>query len=93
MKLTPKSASAGGDDQRRLTVAELAAALRAVAEAVAIALLGEPNRRLSNKRELRWGNNGSLRIHIAGPRKGTWIDEGSHSRYHCSSFAFCSSCL
>lgn len=36
---------------------------------VAKALLGEPNPRLSNKKELRFGNNGSMSIDVD---KGTW---------------------
>ena len=82
MILTPESGKAGGGDgarhPRRMPIAQVAAALRADAESVALALLapahGEPTQR--GKRELRWGRKGSLRVHIAGPRKGSWIDEG-----------------
>ena len=38
------------------------------------ALLGEPNARLSTARELRFGNHGSLAVHVAGERAGTWRD-------------------
>ena len=40
-------------------------------ETVAKALLGEPNAKLSNKSELRWGNHGSLSVDLV---KGTWFD-------------------
>ena len=41
---------------------------------VARALLGEPNARLSTARELRYGNHGSLAVHVGGERAGTWRD-------------------
>ena len=41
---------------------------------VARALLGEPNRRLSTARELRYGARGSLAVHVGGERAGTWYD-------------------
>ena len=41
---------------------------------VAHALLGEPNARLSNARELRYGTHGSLAVHVGGPHAGTWRD-------------------
>ena len=43
-------------------------------ETVARTLLGEPNRQLSSKDELRFGSNGSLRVSIAGDHRGTWRD-------------------
>lgn len=46
-------------------------------EAVAKALYGEPNKRLSNKDELRFGNNGSLRVSVMGDHRGTWKDHES----------------
>ena len=49
---------------------DFAAIMRPVAEA----LLGEPNARLSTARELRFGNHGSLAVHVAGERAGTWRD-------------------
>lgn len=56
--------------------AEFAAHIREVA----LALCGEPNRKLSSKEELRFGTNGSLRVSIAGQHEGTWknheTDEG-----------------
>ena len=44
------------------------------ADQIARALLGEPNRALSTKRQLRYGTNGSLAIEIAGDKGGTWYD-------------------
>ena len=40
-------------------------------EPAAIALLGEPNPRLSNARELRWGRHGSFAVDLS---RGTWFD-------------------
>lgn len=40
----------------------------AIAPAVCRRLLGEPNRRLSNTRELRWGRRGSLRLDLESGR-------------------------
>lgn len=54
----------------RMPIREVAAALKADAEAVARELLGAPNAKLSNKETLRYSNNGVLRMHISGPRKG-----------------------
>jgi ATP-dependent exoDNAse (exonuclease V) alpha subunit len=42
-------------------------------DSLATDLLGTPNRR-SSKHELRWGENGSIRFHIAGPKEGRWDD-------------------
>ena len=41
---------------------------------VARALLGEPNARLSNAHELRYGTHGSLAVHVGGEHSGTWRD-------------------
>jgi putative DNA primase/helicase len=38
---------------------------------IAIALLGEPNKRLSSKRELRWGGHGKIRLRL---HTGRWDD-------------------
>ena len=43
-------------------------------EPVARALLGTPNVRLSTAHTLRYGMRGSLAVHIAGDRAGTWYD-------------------
>jgi len=44
------------------------------AEPVARLLLGEPNRALSNSKELRFGNKGSLKVVISGDNAGTFYD-------------------
>ena len=44
------------------------------AEAIARALLGAPNQKLSSEDQLRYGSNGSLAIEIAGDRIGAWYD-------------------
>jgi putative DNA primase/helicase len=41
---------------------------------IAVALLGEPNRQLSSKRELRFGQKGSLAVVITGAKAGCWYD-------------------
>ena len=46
----------------------------AITEATARQLKGEPNARLSNRRELRWGNHGSFKLTIAGQEIGSWYD-------------------
>jgi len=46
----------------------------ALIEPVARALLGEPNKSLSSKTELRYGSRGSLSINL---EKGTWFDHES----------------
>jgi hypothetical protein len=50
------------------------AGLVARAPEVAIALVGEPNRGLSSKRELRFGRHGSMAVVITGPKAGLWCD-------------------
>ena len=45
-----------------------------IADPVARALLGEPNVRRSTACELRYGRRGSLVVHVAGERAGTWTD-------------------
>jgi hypothetical protein len=47
------------------------AELIALIETLARKFYGEPNRHLSNAKELRFGNNGSLKIDL---KKGTWFD-------------------
>ena len=46
----------------------------AIAPAVARELLGEPNKHLSKKDELRFGTNGSLKVTIGGKAAGTFSD-------------------
>ena len=41
---------------------------------MARALLGEPNRALSTRAQLRFGTHGSLAIEIAGDKRGEWYD-------------------
>ena len=43
-------------------------------EDVAPALLGEPNRALSTRAQLRFGRKGSVAVEIAGPKRGQWYD-------------------
>ena len=38
------------------------------------AVLGEPNASLSTRTELRFGNNGSVSVVIAGEKRGEWYD-------------------
>lgn len=45
-----------------------------MAKAVAIELLGEPNKALSSKDELRFGSKGSLSVDL---KKGTWFEHGA----------------
>jgi 5S rRNA maturation endonuclease (ribonuclease M5) len=37
-------------------------------------LLGEPNRALSTRMQLRFGTNGSIAVEIAGDKRGSWFD-------------------
>jgi hypothetical protein len=39
-------------------------------------LLGSPNRKRSNRRELRWGNKGGFRVCISGEKQGACADFG-----------------
>jgi hypothetical protein len=57
-----------------LDIADIAARLRQDARSAAIALLGKPNRKHSNKTTLAWGNNGSLKVVVAGPKCGQCFD-------------------
>jgi putative DNA primase/helicase len=58
----------------RVDLPFLRAALAARAAELAVALLGEPNRSMSGKRELRFGRKGSMAVSIAGPKAGLWHD-------------------
>jgi hypothetical protein len=49
-------------------------ALPAYAGEIAVALLGEPNRGMSNRRELRFRRKGALVVAVVGPRAGQWFD-------------------
>jgi putative DNA primase/helicase len=48
--------------------------LMARAADIAIKLLGQPNRVMSSRRKLRFGNHGSLAVAVAGPKAGLWYD-------------------
>jgi hypothetical protein len=52
----------------------LRAGLAVRAGDIALDLLGEPNRAMSTKRELRFGRHGSLSVVVAGPKAGMWHD-------------------
>jgi putative DNA primase/helicase len=58
----------------RFDARAIAAALTLCAADVPMSLLGEPNRQLSSKRELRFGHKGSLAVAITGPKTGSWYD-------------------
>jgi len=58
----------------RFDMTNIAPALTARAAEVAIALLGEANRQLSSKRELRFGRKGSLAVATHGTKAGCWYD-------------------
>ncbi len=58
-------------------VRQIAARLNADCERVSRCLLGESNRRLSTRKELRWGEHGRFRLHIADPGRGKWNDFGA----------------
>jgi len=53
---------------------QLKSELRFKAEAITRDLLGDPNKRLSNGRELRYGDHGKLAVCISGEKAGTWHD-------------------
>jgi putative DNA primase/helicase len=48
-----------------------------MAEQIVQSFLGEPNRRLSNSRELRWGSRGSFVLNVQGDMAGLWFDHES----------------
>jgi hypothetical protein len=53
------------------------AALRALAPQIISSFLGEPNRRLSNRRQLRWHSKGSLALQLTGKHAGCWYDHAN----------------
>jgi putative DNA primase/helicase len=61
----------------KLDIASVRADTAARAADIAISILGEPNRAMSSKRELRFGRHGSLSVVIAGPKAGMWHDHES----------------
>jgi Ti-type conjugative transfer relaxase TraA len=48
--------------------------LKFKAESLAIDLLGEPNKHISTKAQLRFGQQGKMAVDISGKRCGMWID-------------------
>jgi len=56
---------------------QLRQATRFKTEQIARDLLGEPNKKLSNDRTLRFGERGKLAVRISGERMGTWYDFSS----------------
>ena len=56
---------------------QLRNAVRFKTEQIARDLLGEPNKKLSNGRTLRFGEHGKLAVRISGERMGTWYDFSS----------------
>jgi Ti-type conjugative transfer relaxase TraA len=53
---------------------ELRHMLKFKVESIACDLLGEPNKRLSNGRELRYGEHGKIAVRIKGEKAGMWHD-------------------
>jgi len=53
---------------------ELRREIRICAEQIARDLLGEPNKHLSNGRELKFGDTGKIAVRISGEKAGTWYD-------------------
>lgn len=56
---------------------ELRHMLKFKVESIAGDLLGEPNKRLSNGRELRYGEHGKIAVRIKGEKAGMWHDFSS----------------
>jgi putative DNA primase/helicase len=50
------------------------AALREVAPEIVMEFRGEHNRKLSTRKEMRWGAKGSFSLVIAGSKDGLWFD-------------------
>jgi putative DNA primase/helicase len=53
---------------------DLRAALNGRAADLATYLIGNPNRHMSSKRDLRFGRHGSMSVVVAGPKIGSWFD-------------------
>jgi putative DNA primase/helicase len=64
------------DDRQRLDD-HARAELRGMAEQIVHSFLGEPNRSLCTKRQLRWGRKGSFALNVAGDWNGCWFDHES----------------
>ena len=63
-----------GSGAKHVPLAQICAQLNDRADDVARLLLGEPNRELSTRSQLRYGTHGSLAIEIAGEKRGEWYD-------------------
>jgi putative DNA primase/helicase len=68
-----------GDDSNSKTnhqfdLEDLRTALNNRAADLSVYLIGNPNRKMSTGRDLRFGRHGSLSIVIAGPKIGGWFD-------------------
>jgi putative DNA primase/helicase len=75
---SPANRSPNQQHRARLDMDAIREALKQYAAEIAIDLLGEPNRRSSTKRELRFGrNSGSLAVVISGPNAGLWYDHAT----------------
>src|ERR1700752_4938011 len=48
--------------------------LRVRAAEIVRSFLGEPNRRLSTRRQLRWGRRGAFALKVQGEKAGLWFD-------------------
>jgi putative DNA primase/helicase len=48
--------------------------LRVRAAEIVQSFLGEPNRRLSTRRQLRWGRKGSFALNVQAEKAGLWFD-------------------
>ena len=53
---------------------QLKSEIKFKAEVITRGLLGGPNKRLSNARELRYEEHGKLAVRISGEKSGTWYD-------------------
>lgn len=57
----------------------LKAAVSYNADSIARKILGKPNKKLSSRQELRFGENGSISVKISGVKSGTWYDFSTSS--------------
>jgi putative DNA primase/helicase len=69
-KCPAEDLTACAGELRRMTNIDFAALLAPVARR----LLGDPNKQLSTRSELRFGTHGSLAVVVAGDKRGTWFD-------------------
>lgn len=60
--------------QQNIDISVIAEALNERIHDLALHILGQPNKALSTKTQLRYGQKGSLAIDIAGDRMGQWYD-------------------